>query len=180
MAAHAQLPDGMVRIGVITKPHGIKGEVKAQPDFGSPDDFRNYRQVVLVDKESEDIREFLVIRSRPQDRAVILQFEGLTDRDAAEELCGSELWIKRSLLPELPEGEFYWHDLVGLNAETEGGRKLGRVETLFATPGHDILVIRGSGREYLVPLNKEFINTSNSRNGILIIKEVPGLFQIND
>jgi len=172
--------DSLVRIAVITKPHGISGEVKVQPDFGLPEDFNNYKDLVLIDSENEERQAFRVSRSRPQTKLVILQLEGVTDRTVAEGLCGKEVWVNRSSLPQLPEGEFYWHDLIGLQVETEEGRRLGRVKTLFATAGHDILVVRGDGREFLIPLDKEFIKTSDLQNGILIITEVPGLFEIND
>jgi 16S rRNA processing protein RimM len=172
--------DDLVRVGIVTKAHGIKGEVKVHPDFGLPDDFNNYKDLILIDPKSENRQVFRVGRCRPQDRLVILQFEELSDRTSAEGLCGHEVWIDRSLLPKLAEGELYWHDLIGLQAETEGGRRLGRVETMLATAGHDILVVRGGGREYLIPFDKEFIKTSDLEDGILIITEMPGLFEIND
>ena len=172
--------DDLIKVGFVAKAHGIKGEVKVHPDFGLPDDFKNYKDLVLIDRESHERQIFKVSRSRPQAMVVIQQLEGVVDRTAAEGLCGKEVWVSRSLVPPLPEGEFYWHDLIGLQAETEGGRKLGRVETLFATAGRDILVIRDGGREYLVPLAKEFIKTSDLQNGVLIVADVPGLFEIND
>jgi 16S rRNA processing protein RimM len=174
------VPDDLIRVGVVGKAHGIKGEVKIHPDFGLPDDFKNYKDLVLIDRKSQERQTVKVSRSRPQALVVIQQFEGVADRTASEVLCGKEVWVSRSLVPPLPEGEFYWHDLIGLQAETEGGRRLGRVETLFATAGRDILVIRDGGREYLVPLAKEFIKTSDLQNGILIVADVPGLFEIND
>ena len=180
MVSQDPVSDSLVRVGVITKAHGIKGEVKVQPDFGSPEEFNNYREVVLAGPGNEDRVVLKISRCRPQNRAVILQFEGLSDRNEAEGLCRKEVWVDRSLLPDLPEGEFYWHDLIGLRVETEVGRKLGRVENLFATAGHDILVVRGNGREYLIPLEKEFIRSSDLQNGILIVADVPGLFEIND
>ena len=173
-------PDNLVRIGVVGKAHGIKGEVRVYPDFGLPEDFNNYKKLVLIDPENEDSQVFKVTRSRPQAKMVIVEFEGVVDRTASENLCGKEVWVNRSFLPQLPEGEFYWHDLIGLQVETDAGRSLGRVETLFATAGHDILVVRNDGREFLIPLDKEFIKTSDFQNGIVIITEVPGLFEIND
>ena len=172
--------DDLIRVGFVAKAHGIKGEVRIQPVVGLPDEFKNYKDLVLVDRESQERQTFKVNRSRPQAMVVIQQLEGVVDRTAAEGLCGNEVWVSRSLVPPLPEGEFYWHDLIGLQVETEGGRKLGRVETLFATAGRDILVIRDGGREYLVPLAKEFIKSSDLQNGILIVTDMPGLFEIND
>ena len=173
-------PGNLVRVGRVSKAHSIKGELKIQPDFGSPEDFRAYKVVVLVHPGTESRQVFDVIRCRPQAKIVILELKGVADRTLAESLCGLEVWIDQASLPKLPEDEFYWHDLVGLQVETESGRRLGEVKTLFATGGHDILVVIGGGHEYLIPLEKEFLLKKDSEAGILTVAEVPGLFEINN
>ncbi len=170
----------LVRVGRLTKPHGIKGEVKVQPDFGPAEDFLNYREILLVSPESELRRDFKVERCRFQGDLVILQLAGIGDRTAADDLRGTEVWVDRDLLPELAAGKYYWHDLIGLRVETEKGRKLGRVETLLATGGHDVLVVLDDGREYLIPLADEFLRNVDLAAGLLTVADVPGLFEIND
>ena len=180
-ARESELDSGdLVRVGRVSKAHGIKGEVKVHPDFGPPEDFLDYKEVVLVYPDTGLRHDFKVSRCRPQANIVILQLEDIEDRTMAEKLSGSEIWIDKASLPNLPEGKYHWHDLVGLQVETEGGRKLGRVETLFATGGHDILVVIGGGQEYLIPFEKEFLLNTDSAAGILTVAEVPGLFEIND
>ena len=170
----------LIRVGVVTKAHGIKGEVKVLPDFGLPEDFLNYKEVVLVNSGSESRNGYKVSRCRSLARVVVLHLSGVGDRTEAETLAGSEVWIDKGSLPDLPEGDFYWHDLVGLQVETENGRELGRVETLMATGGHDILVVLDGSREYLIPLKKEFLVNTDLVAGILTVAEIPGLFEIND
>jgi 16S rRNA processing protein RimM len=170
----------LVRVGRVTKAHSIKGELKVLPDFGSPEDFLNYREVLLVFPGRDSRQNHKVSRCRPQAKIVILQLDGVDDRTMAETLCGSEVWIDKKSLPDLAAGDFYWHDLVGLQVVTESGRKLGRVDTILATGGHDILVVLGGGREYLIPLEKEFLLNRDAVAGILTVAEVPGLFEIND
>ncbi|MEN8135234.1 MAG: ribosome maturation factor RimM [Thermodesulfobacteriota bacterium] len=170
----------LVRVGRVGKAHGIKGELKVLPDFGPPEDFLNYLEVSLVFPDTDSRQDYKVSRCRPQAKIVILQLDGINDRTMAEALNGTEVWIDKKSLPDLPAGDFYWHDLVGLQVETESGRKLGRVETLLATGGHDILVVLGTGREYLIPLDKEFLLNRDGVAGILTVAEVPGLFEIND
>lgn len=168
----------LIRVGMVTRAHGIKGEIKVLPDFGSPDDFRNYRQIVLEGPGAG--REYKVSRSRTLARVAVLQLEGVGDRNGAEALAGSEVLIDRQALPDLAAGDYYWHDLVGLRVETASGRMLGRVEGLLATEGHDILVVLDGPREYLIPLRKEFLSHVDLAAGVLTVAEVPGLFEIND
>ena len=172
--------DNLVRVGRVGKAHGIKGELKVRPDFGLPEDFLHYREVALVKPGTDFHQDYKVSRCRPQAKIVVLQLDGIDDRTMAEALGGSEVWIDKKSLPDLAAGDFYWHDLVGLQVVTESGRELGRVDEILATGGHDILVVLGGGREYLIPLRKEFLLNTDTAAGILTVAEVPGLFEIND
>ena len=170
----------LVRVGRVTKAHGIKGELKVQPDFGLPEDFLNYHELLLVNPGMGSRQDYKVSRCRPQSKIVVIQLDGVEDRTMAEGLGGSEVWIDKESLPDQADGNFYWHDLVGLQVVTENGRKLGRVDSILATGGHDILVVLDGGREYLIPLRKEFLLNKDSAAGILTVAEMPGLFEINE
>lgn len=176
----ASASENLVRVGRVGKAHGIKGELKVRPDFGLPEDFRHYREVSLLKPGADSLQDYKVNRCRPLANVVVLQLAGVIDRNMAETFCGSEVWIDKELLPDLADGDFYWHDLVGLQVVTEEGRELGRVEKIMATGGHDILVVLGGGREYLIPLRKEFLLNSDMVAGVLTVADVPGLFEIND
>ena len=109
----------------------------------------------------------------------LLELAGVDDRTAAEELAGREVWVAKELLPALAEDEFYWHELVGLRVVTESGRA-GPGQALFATGGHDVLVVRGGGREYFIPARREFMLGVDHEADLLTIAEVPGLLDLND
>ena len=82
---------------------------------------------------------------------VVAKLAGCNDRDAAEQLVGAEISIRRTQLPATTEpGEFYWTDLVGLRVQTVEGVDLGRIERLFETGANDVIVVQGE-RERLVP-----------------------------
>ena len=168
-----------VRVGRIAKPHGIKGELKVLP-YGEADGFRLYREVLLGGENPGPARLFQVAHFRPQGRMALLELAGVKGRDAAEALAGREVWVAKEELAALAEDEFYWHELVGLDVVTESGRKLGQVTALFATGGHDVLVVRGNGREYFVPARREFMLAVDQDASLLTIAEVPGLLDLND
>lgn len=168
-----------VRVGRIAKPHGIKGELKVLP-YGEVEDFRLYREVLLGGEAPGPARLFSVAHFRPQGRMALLELAGINDRGTAEELAGREVWVAKELLAALADDEFYWHELVGLRVITESGRSLGRVQALFATGGHDVLVVRGGGREYFIPAQREFMLAVDQEAGLLTIAEVPGLLDLND
>ena len=77
--------------------------------------------------------------------------KGVGDRQGAEALVGRSLFVPEETLGQLPEGEYYWHQMIGLRVVSEEGRFLGRLEEVFSTPAHDIWVARTPEKEYLIP-----------------------------
>jgi 16S rRNA processing protein RimM len=84
-------------------------------------------------------------------KAVAVRLEGVDSRDAAQGLTGCEVQVDRSELAPTGEREYYWHDLVGLEARNRDGAMLGRVQDVLDLPAHPVLVLAGD-RERLVPL----------------------------
>ncbi|HEB76976.1 MAG TPA: 16S rRNA processing protein RimM, partial [Methylothermaceae bacterium] len=77
---------------------------------------------------------------------------GIDTRDQAEALKGAQISIAREQLPDLPPGEYYWTDLIGLRVIDTEGRDLGQVANLLETGANDVLIVRGAGRrEILIP-----------------------------
>ena len=181
VVSHAKLPgdEPFVRVGRVSKPHGIKGELKVQP-YGEPEDFRHFPEVWLGNESAPLGSPQKVVMQRPQAKSVLVVLADVGDRTAAELLIGREVWVAEKFLPTLTEDEFYWHELVGLRVIIEGGRELGKVTAIFATGGHDVLVVHGSGREYLIPARREFMLSTDHSAGILTVADIPGLFDLND
>lgn len=168
-----------VRVGRVAKPHGIKGELKVLP-HGEPEDFRHFPEVLIGDESAPVGRRYKVERQRPQAKDVLVVLAGVADRNAAELLLGREVWVDEQYLPALADDEFYWHELIGLRVVVEGGRVLGQVTAMLATGGHDLLVVRGGGREYLIPARREFMLDTDRQAGTITVADIPGLFDLND
>ena len=181
MKAISEHPDTerYVRVGRVAKPHGIKGELKIVP-HGAAADFQHFPVLLLGEEAAPVGRVYRVIGLRPQEKTVLVTLEGVGDRTAAEVLSGREVWVDKQFLPALAEDEFYWHELVGLRVVSESGRVLGKVTALFATGGHDVLVVRGGGREYLIPARREFMLHTDQAAGELTVADLPDLFDVND
>jgi len=172
--------DDLVMVGEIVKPHGIRGEVKVYSYSGQPENFKLYKSIVLQEPAGSRTAIYKVVKSRAQAKLAILQLEGVTSREAAEALQGSILWLKKADFPELDSDEYYWHQLIGLQVCTESGRELGTVAGLFATRAHDVLVVTGKGREYLIPGKEEIIKEIDEGKGRLSITPPPGLLEVNE
>lgn len=111
-----------ILVGKIVAPQGIRGEVRVQAFTAAPDDFKK----LSVFGNNIDASAFHFVRKVPNTNVIIARIDGITDRNAAETLRGTELFIMRDSLPAAQDGEYYQADLVGMTVVRDG-EILGRV-----------------------------------------------------
>ena len=141
--------DELLVVAELTRAHGIRGEVGARFVGVEPDEIRT---VPLRLKRSDGSTTPVRIASvRPKGAGWIVAIEGVFDRSEAEALRGAVLVARRDDLPDLPPGEWYIDDLVGLAVIDESGEDLGLLEEVMKLPANDVFVVRGSRGEILVP-----------------------------
>jgi 16S rRNA processing protein RimM len=172
--------DAWFPVGKVAKPHGIKGEIKVQPYSGDPATLPGFPTVRLMDSEHRPVGTYRLTGGRMQGRLAILRLAGIESREQAEAVAGCEVWVEKVHLPPLTDQEFYWREMKGRRVVTTDGLELGEVTDLLATGAHDILVVSGRGREYLIPATREFMVESGEESGTIVIQPVPGLLEIND
>jgi 16S rRNA processing protein RimM len=128
-----------VLMAVIGAAHGIRGEVRVKTFTADPLALGDYGPL-----SARDGRDFEIAGIRPQGSMVVVRFKETGDRNAAEALTGTELFVDRSALPEkLEEEEFYHADLVGMTVVDENGTEIGRVSAVQNYGAGDILEIKG-------------------------------------
>ncbi len=104
-----------------------------------------------------------VVEGKKQGKGLVALTDGIEDRTQAEELIGSEIWVDKDQLPNLEKGDYYWHQLEGLEVFNEAGEFLGEVSHLFETGANDVLVVKASEKsiddmERLIPyVEKEIV-----------------------
>lgn len=140
-----------VLMAVVGAAHGIKGEVRVKSFTGDPQALGDYGPL-----RSADGRVFEILSLRPQKEVVVVRFKGVADRNAAEALAGTELFVDRSALPPAAdEEEFYHADLVGLAVIDTEGARLGTVKTMHDYGGGDIVEVALAGAgSVLVPFTR--------------------------
>lgn len=147
-------PDGWVSIGVIARPHGIKGALKLH----------------LWNDESDALRAGLAIRVGVVEKRVaryasgILEIEGLADRTLAEQLQGHEVFVRRA---DFPEDADYFVDLMGAPVVSESGQALGVVEGVTDNGAQPLLIVKFQGREVLVPFVDAIVKAASPEQVVL-------------
>jgi 16S rRNA processing protein RimM len=156
----------LARIGAA---HGVRGEVRVKAFTVHPLSLRDYAPLF-----AEDGRAFALERLRPAKEVVIAKFRGIDDRNAAEPLNGTDLYIDRSGLPAPEADEFYHADLIGLTAKTETGEPLGTVIAVHDFGAGDILDIAPPhGPSLLVPFTQAVVPLVDIAAGWLVVVPPP-------
>jgi len=146
-----------ILIGVIGAPHGIKGELRITSFSDDPYRLSHYQP--LYDAQG---REFKILSLRLHKTKIIAQIEGIANRDAAQALTGTELYVDRESLEEdLEEDEFYQSDLLGFSVmvlaegELEARREIGHVSAFFNFGAGDLLEVSNDmGESWLIPFSR--------------------------
>jgi len=161
-----------VCVGAVTGARGLKGEVKIKSFTAAPEDVAAYGP--LSDKSGK--RRFAIRVTGRVKGALIARVKGVDDRDAAEALKGTELYVPRSALPEPEAGAYYHADLEGLTVETADGRALGTVKAVHNFGAGDVLeVAGGAGRGLMVPFRAGVVSVDLAA-GRITVAPPAGLF----
>ncbi|GAA4863596.1 ribosome maturation factor RimM [Luteimonas vadosa] len=140
---------GRILLGRIHGAFGVRGELKVESFTEPPRAIFGYQPWLVRDAQGLE-REVDGARGRETAKGVVATLAGVDDRDAAEALRGSEIWVPRDVLPAPGPGQYYWVDLEGLQVVNTQGADFGVVSHLFSTGANDVLVARGD-RERLIP-----------------------------
>ena len=153
-------------LGVITGAHGIRGAVKVKSFTEDPAQLTSYG--ALSDEAGKEVFNLSIIgQAKGQ---LIAKIAEVKDRNKAETLKGTELFIARDKLPEADDDEFYHADLVGLKALEEDGEEYGVVKALFNFGAGDILEIhRYDGKSVMLPFSMDVVPTIDIDAGHLIV-----------
>lgn len=158
-----------LQVGYVAKAHGLKGEVTVRTfDPASEALFEVDR--ALVRTRGGEERELTIEGARTAGKELLVTFEEVASREAAQGLVGSTVFVFREDLAPPAEGEFFQGDLIGLRAIDEGGAALGAVEELWSTGEVPTLVIRGGAQELLVPFVDDFVVTVDLDQGQIVIR----------
>ena len=169
----------LVPIGRVTKPHGIKGRVKVEYFGEDLDQFLLYREVILRDPTGR-AQTFEVVEAILQPPRIILTLKGIQTIEDTEPLINREIFVRREMLPELAEDEFYWIDLLGMGVETVEGKRLGRVKAVFPTGAHDVFVVEGFRREIYLPATADIIRRVDRERSLVTVRWMEGLWEAED
>lgn len=167
----------LVIVGQVGRAHGIRGQVGVIPRTDDPD-VRFVVGAVLV-TDAPPRGALTVTEARNHSGRLLLSFEGIEDRTAAEGLRGTMLLVPRGARPALQDpDDFYDSDLIGLRAVDLAGTVLGAVTDVIHSSASDLLALDVDGREVLVPFVRQIVPKVDIAAGTLTVDAPDGLFEL--
>lgn len=162
-----------MEVGRIVKRHGVRGELRVRLHNPDSDAFDALDRLAVIGPDG--VPEWRgVDGARPHKGLILVRLAGVSTADAAEALIGRVVAVSREQLPAPRAGAVYQHDLLGCPVRTESGEDLGCVAEFIVTGSNDVCVVRGRGREYLIPLIDDVIVEMRPGDAI-VVRPLPGL-----
>ena len=160
-----------VAVGRVTRAHGVTGEVAVLVLSEVPERFEPGSSLFL-----DDGRPLTVSGARAHRGRLLVRFDGVPDRTAAEPLVGHDLVVPESRSPSLPEGSYWDHQLIGCLVETDTGAPLGKIRDVIHTSANDVWsVVDDDGHETLLPAIADVIVSVDVAARRIVARAVPGI-----
>jgi len=165
----------MFEIGIITKPQGIRGEMRVLPTTDDPTRF----SLLLGEEVFINNAPYKLTGTRQQKGLVIIKLEGINDRTQAESFAERKICIPEEKALPLSENEYYVRDLIGLRVQTVENEELGIISRVFNTNANDVYVIEAfEGDDFMIPAIKDVVLSVDMTNKIVTIRLMDGLREL--
>lgn len=163
-----------VVLGQLGAVYGVKGWLKVQSYTDDAEAIFEYSPWVI--SKNGKLQQVQVEEWRRHNKSLIAKLATVDDRDAAHLLTGSDIIVSAEQLPDLPEGEFYWRDLMGMTVVNQDGYDMGVVDQIMATASNDVMVVKANsndafGRsERLIPfIQSQYVSEIDKDNQRIVV-----------
>jgi 16S rRNA processing protein RimM len=162
--------------GYIAKPHGYKGEVTLVLDVDNPAAYSDLDSFFVLIQGS--LVPYFVEEIRLQEDKAIVKLEDVATQEAAQALVGNQVYLPMNNLPELEEGQFYYHDIIGYRVVDTTAGELGEVTNVYEFPHQDLIAMNYQEQEVLIPVIDEIVLKADHTKKQLMVNLPEGLLDI--
>jgi len=168
------MSEALFEIGKIVNTHGVKGEVRVVRITDFPERFNPGNTIYI--KKQAGLTPLTIKSYRTHKQFDLLQFEGYETVDDVQSLIKHMLYIKKRQLTPLPEGEYYYYEIIGCDVMTTDGESIGIVDHILAPGANDVWVVkRPNGQEALIPYIDDVVKHVDVDQKIITIELMEGL-----
>lgn len=164
----------LLQVGVITSPHGVRGEVKVYPTTDDVKRFKKLKKVILDNGKKSEEREIESVKFFKN--LVILKFKGLDSMNEVESYRQVKLYVTRENAVKLNKDEYFIADLIDMQVFSEEGEELGILSDVLQTGANDVYIVsKEKEPDLLIPAIKECILDVNVEEGKMVVHLLKGL-----
>jgi len=167
-----------VLLGKVLRPHGLEGRLRVRSYAESEASFEEAGGIFLK-LPSGEIRAYSVLSSRPHKNGVLMKLYGVNGIEEAERLRGAEILAPVEAIPR-EEGEYLWHELMGLRVFLETGEQVGTITHILRAGTNELYVVGHGSKEVFVPATVEVVKGIDLEKGVMIISAMEGLLDLNE
>ncbi|MCF8034629.1 MAG: ribosome maturation factor RimM [Desulfarculaceae bacterium] len=168
---------GLILMGRAAGAFGVKGEVKLT-SFARDDKIFTRIGVIHAGADPATARPLTITGARSHGGRLLLRLAEVETREQAAALGGAWVYLRREDLDPLGEDEYYWFQLTGAEVSTKGGRRLGKVASVFEAGAHDLLVVTSPGKpDLLIPVTEDMVPVLDPEAGRVVVDPPPGLLE---
>lgn len=168
--------DDCFELGHILKPHGLQGELWIMLDVDFPEDYVELESVFL--EQSGNLIPFFITDLQIKGQRALVQFDDVESYDDAAELTGSKLYLPLSILPPLPDDQYYFHELVGMQVEDSVDGNIGVAREIASRAGQDLLIVDKDGKEILIPMVDSILTKVDKKSKVIYVSLPDGLLDL--
>ncbi|MUP45371.1 16S rRNA processing protein RimM [Gramella sp. BOM4] len=164
-------------LGKIVGKFSFKGEVLVKLDTDEPETYTEMESVFI--EYNENLVPFFIDRSSLHKSTLLrVKFEDIDTEDDAEDMVGAELYLPLSMLPELPEDKFYFHEIIGFDVIDADHGNIGQIVSVNDSTAQALFEIEKDGKQILIPMNDEFIQKVDKKNKEIKVVTPEGLIDL--
>lgn len=169
----------LVRVGIIVKPHGIRGELNVKPLTDFPIRFHDLSQIFMIPKNDGESVSAKIESARIHKNIVLLKLDICNTIQEAQAAIGFEICITREECIKLPPDFYYIFDLVGLQVLCSKGKLLGIIVDALTLPAQDLLIVKKeNGKKVMIPFVSEIVSEISIDKKCIVVQDFPGLFDL--
>ena len=172
-------PENLLLMGEVIRPHGLEGLLRIKSYAQTEESFLR-TGVVFLQKGSAEPHEYTITSVRPHKNVHLLKLRGVDSLEEAEKLKGARILMGKDSLYPKRRGEYFWHELIGLEVYLNEGEYVGKIKHILRTGSNDIYVVQEGKKEILIPAIYDVIQEIDLTKNRMIISDVEGLLDLNE
>ncbi|MDT0678410.1 ribosome maturation factor RimM [Autumnicola musiva] len=164
-------------LGKIVSKFSFKGEVLIKLDTDEPESYTEMESVFV--EYNDNLVPFFIERSALHKSTLLrAKFEDIDTEYDAEDIIGCELYLPLTLLPELEENQFYFHEIIGFTVIDATHGNIGEIASVNDSTAQALFEIKKNGKEILIPMNDEFIEKVDKKEKTIYLSTPEGLIDL--